>query len=182
MNRTVALLSLGAVLVFAAAVGAQQPPSLDPERRPQQRAEMKKLAFLIGRFQGTARNGGTGGRRRGNAATVVYRENSWEAGGTFLSMRLRSTAIRPEPSVSLDVVGYDLQSRTFRATEFHPFSNGKPEVLTCTVEGQRLIIPSLHGHSRRVFQKSATGILVKTERKDGGRWVTVAESAFTRLP
>ena len=83
--------------------------------------------------------------------------------------------------MSLDIVGYDLETETFRATHYHPFSNGTPEVVTCALEGQRLIIPSRHGHSRRTFARSAAGILVKTERKDGGRWVTMAETAFTRL-
>ena len=175
MKRAVALVSLGAVLAPPVAVRAQQPPSIERERSPQQREEMKRLAFLIGKFQAATRS--NGGRGRDKAETRVLRENSWEAGGTFLSLRLR----QPDSSVSLDVVGFDLPARKFRATQFHPFSNGTPEVLTCTIEGQQLIIPSLYGHSRRTFAKSATGILVKTERREGGRWITVAESAFTRL-
>ena len=176
MKPAVALLSLGAVLAPTPVVRAQQPPSIERERGPQQRQEMKRLAFLVGRFQAATRSNG-GGRGRDKAETRVLRENSWEAGGTFLSLRLR----QPDSSVTLDVVGFDLRARKFRATQFHPFSNGTPEVLTCTVEGQKLIIPSLHGHSRRTFARSATGILVKTERREGSRWITVAESAFTRL-
>ena len=187
MKRTPALLLLSlcaaalASAATAAAVAAEarqpqpppQPPSIERRRRPQQRQEMKKLGFLVGTFRGAAAG------RPSRPAT--RRENSWEAGGAFLSLRLRSAGGGQDPSVSLDVVGYDLETETFRATHYSPFSNGKPEVVTCALEGRRLIIPSRHGHSRRTFEESAAGILVRTERKDGGRWVTVAESAFTAL-